>query len=165
MESPESTAPPLLAYPRILDALRIEFARARRYQHPLTCVLIQPDGIDQVDEGAGRGRSDAILQEVVALVRRQIRTSDSIGLYRDRVVLILPHTPVEGARAAAGRFRLALLGHLWPSFPKGPATASVGIAAFDSRRTTLYESILGAAERALEEALASGGDRVTSSSD
>jgi diguanylate cyclase (GGDEF)-like protein len=152
---------PLLTYPQLQNLLRIEFARARRYSYPLSCLVAQVDGIERLRETHGSAFRDEVLSRVVRAIQGQTRTSDSIGLFQERIALIFPHTDVAAARAVAERLREVVARE---SFRAGSVelrvTLSVGIAAFHERGTIFFDSVLKAAEGALAQALAAGGDQV-----
>jgi diguanylate cyclase (GGDEF)-like protein len=98
---------------------------------------------------------------VIRAIQTQARTSDALGLYQERIVLILPHTPLSGATVVAARLREAAARE---AFRAGDAelriTVSAGLAAFQEHGTIFFDSILKAAEAALAQAVAAGGDRV-----
>ena len=152
---------PLLTYPQLQNLLRIEFARARRYSYPLCCLVAQVDGIERLRDLHGSGLRDEIVRRVVAAVRTQTRASDSLGVYQDRIAILLPHTTIEGAGSAAERLRTAVGREV---FRAGGAelrlTVSAGLAAFQERGTIFFDSVLKAAEAALVQAVTAGGDRV-----
>jgi len=152
---------PLLTYPQLQNLLRIEFARARRYSFPLSCLLAQIDGLDRLRDVHGSGFRDDVLQRAVRAAQAHTRTSDTIGVYQDRVALLLPHTPLSGAHRVAERLRAAVAQE---AFRVGGVelhvTVSVGLAGFHDRSTIFFDSVLKAAEGALAQAVAGGGDRV-----
>jgi len=152
---------PLLTYPQIQNLLRIEFARARRYSYPLCCLVAQVDGLDRLREVHGSKLRDEVLGRVIRAIQAQTRTSDTVGLYQDRIALILPHTDPAGARTVAERVRAAAGGQ---DFRMGTTdlrvTVSIGGSAFHERSTIFFDSILKSAEAALAQAIASGGDRI-----
>jgi diguanylate cyclase (GGDEF)-like protein len=159
-----SAQAPLLTYPQLQNLLRIEFARARRYSYPLSCLVGQVDGLDRMREVHGSAFRDEVLRRVVRSMHAQKRASDSLGLYQERLALLLPHTPMAGAHAVAQRLRESIARE---SFKAGATelrvTLSVGLAAFQERGTIFFDSVLKAAEAALAQAVSSGGDRIETS--
>jgi diguanylate cyclase (GGDEF)-like protein len=152
---------PLLTYPQLQNALKTEFARARRYSYPLCCLALQIDGLDRIRDVHGSAPRDQILARVVLLLQTQTRASDSVGLYHDRIALILPHTDVSGAQALAGRIREKIRSEAFKVGAKElHLTLSQGLSTFAERTTIFYDSILKTAESALQAAIASGGDRL-----
>jgi diguanylate cyclase (GGDEF)-like protein len=147
----------LLTCPQILSLLRIEFARARRYSFPLSCLAVAIDG--------ARSREaplrDELLRSLADKARGQLRGSDAIGRWEERLVLVLPHTAADGARAIAERLRgaAARLERVREA-GAAPLTLSVGAATFHERGAIFFDSVLKSAEAALAEAQAEGGDRI-----
>lgn len=152
---------PLLTYPQLQSTLRIEFARARRYAYPLCCLVLQIDGLDRVREAHGSPARDEVLHRIVRLIQGQTRASDSVGLYHDRVAIVLPHTDLSGAEALAERIRERTRSEVVRVAGREMKfTLSVGLSAFNERGTIFYDSILKTAEAALQAALGGGGDRL-----
>jgi PleD family two-component response regulator len=101
------------------------------------------------------------VRRTVQAIRGQTRGSDTIGVWHERIAVLLPHTTLEGALAAGERLRAAVARE---PVRAGAAdlrvTASAGLAAFQERGTIFFDSVLKAAEGALAEALTRGGDRL-----
>ncbi len=152
---------PLLTGAQLQNVLRIEFARARRYSFPLSCMAVLIDGLDRLREVHGSGLHDEVLRRILQTARGQSRTSDAAGFYQDRLVLILPHTAAEGAMAAALRLREAVAAEAFHTERADlRVTVSIGLSTFHDRGTIFYDSILKAAEAAVAAAHAKGGDRI-----
>jgi diguanylate cyclase (GGDEF)-like protein len=152
---------PLLTYPQLQNALKIEFARARRYSYPLSCLVVVVDGLDRIRDVHGSTPRDQILARVVLLLQTRTRASDSVGLYHDRIAVILPHTDETGARSLAERVRERVKAELFRAGAKElHLTVSLGLSSFAERTTIFFDSILKTAEGALQAAVAAGGDRL-----
>ncbi len=162
---PFSTGTPLLAYAQFQNALRIEFGRARRYAFPLSCIAVGLDGIDPLREKFGGSVRDEAFSALVPLIQAQLRASDAIGHYHDRLALLLPHATMEGAGAVADRILAAVAKQ--PFSLGGESmqlTASIGIATLDARATIFFDSLAKAAEAAAVQAALAGGGRVVRAS-
>lgn len=152
---------PLLTYAQFQSALRIEFGRARRYGIPLSCVLFGVDRLDELRDAVGVGARDQVMARLVVLLQGQVRGSDLIAHYNDRLVLLLPHTAAVGARAVAERFLAAVRGEAFAfEGSQRRFTAAAGIAVLESKATLFFDSLQKSAESALTQATAGGGDRV-----
>ncbi|NPA25888.1 MAG: sensor domain-containing diguanylate cyclase [Deltaproteobacteria bacterium] len=82
---------------RTLDEiLPIEFARAQRYDQPLTLVMIDLDDFKTINDTYGHPAGDLVLQETGRLIRENLRRHD-IGLRYggDEFTLILPSTDYQ----------------------------------------------------------------------
>lgn len=137
-----------------------EVGRAVRYRHPLSCFLLQPDGLEAVTQQHGAARGDRVLQDVGAILRHAARPADvvcrlDVGLF----LVITPRLDEKGARAQAEKIRERVARHRFP-VPGGAAltlTASCGIASVAENADTA-EALLSAALESLAAAR-SGGDR------
>ena len=150
---------PLLSYTQFQSALRIEFGRARRYGFPLSCLVVAIDGLADLRDRHGVEARDEVLSRQVSVLKAQLRSSDFVGQFQDRLTLLLPHATSVGARAVAERFQAAARVEPF-NFGGEPrtVTASVGIATLESRATLFFDSLFKSAEQAVSQALAAGAE-------
>jgi diguanylate cyclase (GGDEF)-like protein len=134
----------------------MEVKRAQRYRYPLGVAIVAVDRWREVApalDAAGRAK---LLADLLGLVARSLRTVDLPVLHaRERFLVLMPHTPGEGALLVARRL-CARIGER-PGPPR--VTASAGVASFDGQGTVSLGSLLGQAGRGLERARAEGGGR------
>ena len=145
-----------------------EFARAVRYRHPLSVVLV---GVDHRDDLASTHGEDALARwrgSLAEALRRSLRQIDVVARTgENEVAILLPETTAAGARVVAERAR-GLASHLIvKSRSEGdrkalPFKASVSVGVCDAPRDGLRSSdeFLAAARGALVRAMSGGGDRV-----
>lgn len=89
---------------RFFEDLRREFATARRYDTPLSLLVLDVDGLRQVNEHTGYEAGDRLLLVISELLLTRLRVSDiAARIGGDDFAVILPHTPLDGARTLAGR--------------------------------------------------------------
>ncbi len=140
---------------RFLEAaLERELRRASRFAQELAVVLIDVDSPGD-DEAAG----DLPLREIATVLGQQVRAFDVMGR-RDEsgFLLILPQTGRAGALEVGERMREAVAGHAFGE--AGLAfTVSAGVAAFPGDASSAAD-LMGAANRALDQAREQGGNRV-----
>ena len=75
-----------------------EVSRARRYGHPLACLMLEVDHLVHFNESYGYSCGDGILKTMATLLRAWTRDSDIVARFAGtKMVLLLPETPVEGA--------------------------------------------------------------------
>jgi diguanylate cyclase (GGDEF)-like protein len=136
-------------------ALGREVRRAGRFAQPLALVVIEVDGI----EAFGEAQVSVLLRELATVLGQQVRAFDLLGRRAEGgFLLILPQTDRAGAAEVAERMREAVAGHAFSMAPQG-ITASLGVAAFPSDASEPAD-LLGAAQRALDQAREQGGNRV-----
>ncbi|MEV4613902.1 GGDEF domain-containing protein [Kitasatospora sp. NPDC049258] len=153
-----------------------EIERSRRAEQgegrprPLALLMLEIAGFEAIVAEHGRGRGNAILRDLVQRLSIEIRRSDTLGRYGgEEFLVLLPDTGAQGAVQVAERLCWAVRRHqLLDWSPAGPAprrsaggnglTAAIGISVLpeDGGHAAL---LLRAADRALGEARAAGGDR------
>ncbi|MBV6698668.1 GGDEF domain-containing protein [Kitasatospora aureofaciens] len=153
-----------------------EIERSRRAEHtdqqdgprPLAVLLLEIAGFDAVVAEHGRGRASAILRDLAQRLAMEIRRADTLGRYSgEEFLVVLPDTGADGAAQVAERLVWSVRRHLlldWSSGPREPRpaqgnglTAAVGVAVLPEDGTHAAV-LLRAADRALAEARAAGGD-------
>lgn len=138
-----------------------EFSRAGRYASPLTLIMFDLDHFKSVNDTHGHLGGDAVLVQVAGIIKGALRDSDIAGRYGgEEFGIVLPNTPVDGARVVAERIRNMIQATPVPfDRVQIPVTASLGIAGFS---TTFKdpEDFIAAADAALYEAKESGRNRV-----
>jgi two-component system cell cycle response regulator len=86
------------------EALRREAHRARRYQFPLSLVMLDLDFFKPINDTHGHRVGDGVLQQFVARAGTVFRESDAIHRYGgEEFAVLLPHTAFDGALDAARR--------------------------------------------------------------
>lgn len=146
----------------ILERLRFEAAEARRYDHPVAVLLLDIDGLAEINRHHGLVIGDAVLREVALRLRLRVREADAIGRTGDDAFLaILPHTDERGAAVFADTLRQRI-GHreiLTDAGALSP-TVSIGVAIVRPGTDLDDEDVLANAIEALSSARAAGGDRI-----
>jgi len=151
-----------LGNPRLLDErLCVEEARRARYGTPLTILVMDLDGLKQINDSNGHLTGTAVLRAVGVALRDEIRETDVAFRYGgDEFVVLLPHTGMGDAMAFSER----LLGRIQRLRPCGIAvSASIGVAAFDDALDDSIRAQLGRADAATYAAKRLGGNRIVAS--
>ncbi len=90
---------------------RLEMSRSARYGYPLAAIAFRVVNMEALKKAGGIETVDEVLQILSRQVMKHIRTVDIAGrLGEDTVLLLLPHTPADGAETVAGRMRMHLQG-------------------------------------------------------
>ncbi|MBL8957948.1 MAG: diguanylate cyclase [Myxococcaceae bacterium] len=142
------------------EVLPVELARARSFGQRLSVVLLDIDHFKRINDGFSHLTGDAVLKQVAAVLQRELRTSDLAARYGgEELVLVLPHTSLDGARIAAEKVRAAIAGAAWSQLGPGlKVTASLGVAEARADDTVL--TLVRRADQALYAAKQAGRDRV-----
>ncbi len=153
----------LYNYRYLRTRLEEEFRRAERYAQPLACILVDIDQLGAVNDRRGRSLGDRVLTMTAGKVKSALRDVDVCARFGgDEILVLLPNTHLPGAMIAADRLWDA--GAWALTSEEGDlawdVTVSVGVALFPSPDVHSSESLVRAADRALQEAKAAGGNRV-----
>jgi diguanylate cyclase (GGDEF)-like protein len=131
------------------------FAAAQR-GIPFTIILFDLDGFKQYNDSRGHVAGDEALRtfaRVLLKTTRRMNLSSRWG--GDEFLSLLADTPLEGGRIVAER----VLSEIHQAFPDGSITASAGVARY-RRGMENPARLLAAADRAMYQAKAAGGDCV-----
>jgi diguanylate cyclase (GGDEF)-like protein len=94
---------------RFFEDLRREFGAARRYDSPLSVILLDVDGLRTVNETRGYDAGDRLLLALAELLMTRLRITDiAARIGDDDFAVILPRTPMMGAERLAERISEAL---------------------------------------------------------
>jgi diguanylate cyclase (GGDEF)-like protein len=146
---------------QILHLMKTEFARGRRYEFPVSCILIQVDRLTQLADLHGAKLSETVRRELSKLVSTKTRGADHLGLVSDeRYVLVLPHADEQNAIGVAERIQEAF--GMLEVESGGIAlklTLSIGVASSNDQQTMFFDTILSQAEEAMHSAIEAGGNQ------
>lgn len=92
-----------------MDVLQQSIYLAQRNAQALTVSFIDVDDLKKVNDNYGHSEGDALLQRVVAVLKRHLRKSDSVcRLGGDEFLAVLPDCKKESARAIIDRIETDL---------------------------------------------------------
>ncbi|PSC03029.1 PleD family two-component system response regulator [Alsobacter soli] len=136
---------------------------AQNRGRPLSVLVLDIDKFKSVNDTYGHDAGDDVLREFAQRVRKSLRSPDLVARYGgEELVVVMPNTPLETARAAAERIR-ARVGQEPFAIHKGsssiPVTVSIGIASLD-RLDDTPDSLVKRADQALYRAKEEGRNRV-----
>lgn len=150
---------PVMNQAGIMGVLKVEFSRARRYNCPLACLLLQIDRFEYLRDLYGMEIAQSISDNVVSMVNNNTRLSDFLGKVGERFLLIMPHTDKKGAIITANRIREKLASLEFDISGKMiKVSLSIGLADVSEEDTIFYDAILKRAESSLNKVVNRGGD-------
>jgi two-component system, cell cycle response regulator len=142
--------------------LKAELARAERYAHHVSLVLLDLDNFKMHNDTYGHQEGDRALREVGGIIRSCIRESDSAYRYGgEEFTIILPETDSEAALPVAERL-LTAIGSADFGSAAGDIvrlTASIGVAQW--RVGEDMDALLKRADLAMYKSKREGRNRVT----
>lgn len=137
-----------------LALARVEWARAQRYELPLSLIIIDVDNFKAVNDSYGHAVGDEVLVNLGAILRTSLRSSDILARYGgEEFVLLLPETKPDEATRVAERIRRSV--EKAPHDVFAGATVSAGVSAALGKMEDLDE-LLRTADEALYSAKQSG---------
>jgi diguanylate cyclase (GGDEF)-like protein len=145
------------------EAIRRELERAKRIEKPLCLLMLDLDKFKNVNDHHGHQAGDAVLVEVAAVLRDTCRACDfAARLGGEEFIVLLPHTPKDGAIVAGERIRERVEKLVIPYDKKAlRITVSIGVAEIEDPSRPRTEVIaMRRADDALYEAKEQGRNRV-----
>jgi diguanylate cyclase (GGDEF)-like protein len=142
----------------LAERLQVEAARRVRYGTPLTVVVLDVDGLKQINDAHGHLTGSAVLRSLGDALRAEIRETDvAFRFGGDEFVVLLPHTNLQDGVAFGER----LLGRIRSLRPCAiSVSVSIGVAGSDDSKDGTIQAQLGRADAAAYAAKRAGGDRV-----
>jgi diguanylate cyclase (GGDEF)-like protein len=140
--------------------LNEEVARALRYEHPFSIMMIDIDCFKQVNDTHGHLVGDFVLKRMVRLLEDQIRLTDTLFRYGgEEFILLLPETGQNQVAGVADRLLEAIRSHTFHCDDhRVQITISIGSAMFPEEAVDLT-TLIGLADRRLYNAKKEGRDR------
>lgn len=142
-----------------------EIAMARRYDLPLSVLIIDIDRFKSINDSYGHLEGDMVLHRLAKLVAHTIRETDIVARYGgEEILVIAPNTMVNTAETLAERLRVeiqvaSLLSPGLQTDPPRKVTVSIGVACFDSTMRGSRD-LINRADEALYRAKGGGRNRV-----
>jgi len=141
--------------------LEEEFSRALRYGHPMSCIMIDIDHFKSVNDRYGHKVGDMVLRQFAKLIKKYTRKSDVFARYGgEEFIMLLPHTPLDGAEKEAERLRQHIRQHQFKGLEGQRITASFGISCWPVHKINSPDDLINYADQALFMAKAQGRDRI-----
>lgn len=153
------------------EDLGSRIALSLRGGHPLSLVLLDVDGFQEVNRALGEPAGDELLRRLTSILRYTARRSDLVARTgADTFTVLAPETDADGGVCCANRIRAAVADAAWPH---GPMTVSLGVETFvpdgrgprDAAVDQLASELMERARTALQQAKDAGRDRVVHARD
>lgn len=138
-----------------------EFTRTKRYDLPLSVMMIDADHFKSINDSFGHATGDMVLCQLVAKMSESLRETDVFGrLGGEEFAILLPQTTLAGATVLAERMRENIAA-MSIGTDKGPLhlTVSIGLSA-RSHQTPSFAGMLHEADSAMYRAKEAGRNKV-----
>lgn len=134
---------------------------AARYGGRGAVMVIDIDGLKEVNDKLGHHAGDTVIRRVSEILRERVRATDIVArLSGDEFAVLMPQTDTAGAMQLGEDLRVQVA----ESFPLNSeisgVTISVGITMFGGGHGALAESVLVAADQAMYRAKEEGRNRI-----
>ncbi len=146
-----------------MQRLGHEILEAERGHYPVSIFIFDLDHFKHYNDTQGHQAGDEVLKITGQILREGVRPDDTAARYGgEEFIVILPHTPKDGALQAAEKIRRTVAEYEYAnreSQPLGMVSLSGGVSTFpDDGRTGA--DLIAAADRALYEAKKSGRNKI-----
>ena len=147
------------------DQIDEELQRSKRYNHALSCLLLDLDFFKKVNDTYGHHAGDTVLHTTAQLLREHTRTHDIIARYGgEEFIVLLPETGADQATQLAEHLRMIIENHKFAldDFITIKITTSIGVAGFDAGKIHLVtnaDMLVNLADKALYQAKENGRNR------
>lgn len=138
----------------LMERLQEEVEKAHRYNHPVSCIVLEVDDVNAVEEDMGAAPLDDILVEVAMTLRNESRTYDILARYDGSIfVAVLPYSPLKEAMCYARKIlnQIDSITFNDPCFPT-EAKVSMGVVTCRNSRAEGADQVLGEAMKNLLKA-------------
>ena len=143
----------------VVDAIEKDIRRARRYGTPLSCLMVDLDGFQALNDKYGHLECDSVLRRVADAITASIRDIDIAARYGgDEFCILAPATGLDGAMLLAERLRSAVAGLEAVADRPLFVTVSVGVFCPSTMSQLRPTTLIDCAETALRKAKLTGDD-------
>ncbi|MFZ2814283.1 MAG: diguanylate cyclase [Rhodoferax sp.] len=142
---------------RLEETLANEMERLKRYDHPLSMLILDIDFFKKVNDVHSHHTGDQVLIQLTNVVQSSLRSTDSLTRWGgEEFVVLCPNTTLSTAAMLAERLRERLAKTVFPNV--GQVTVSLGVAECMAAET--WEDWFKRADAALYRAKACGRNQV-----
>jgi diguanylate cyclase (GGDEF)-like protein len=143
---------------RFEQELARHLAHMRRYGPEGAALVLDLDCFKRVNDTFGHAAGDRLLARAASVLRERLRATDVVArLGGDEFAILLPRVDGAGAAAVARSLVETIRAEALTADARG-VTISIGIIAFDEHAPVVPEGVLAAADIAMYDAKAAGGD-------
>jgi len=143
------------------ERIEQEYVRWKRYQAPLSLVVIDIDFFKKINDNYGHMAGDKVLQTLTKLVQKNIRETDLLTRYGgEEFAIIMPDTDQKAAMGVAEKLRIETENCAFHyRDTRVDITISCGITEFKDKNKDNPETVFERADGALYKAKDAGRNR------
>lgn len=127
----------------------------------LVCLMLDIDHFKNINDEFGHDVGDIVLQQVVGVIDRELRSTDILVRYGgEEFVIILSRVDIEQGMQTAERLRAMIEAETMSPLAKGAVTCSLGVTSWLATPDSPIKQFLKEADEALYQAKESGRNQV-----
>ena len=139
-----------------MERLEDEIEKSKRYENPLSVMMIDVDHFKRINDEFGHLSGDAVLKKIASSISTTLRDFDIVGRFGgEEFLVVLPNTAIDDAFSAAERIRKNVENI---KFSKKDISVSVSIGVCQWSGDDL-KNLLSEADRLLYSAKSNGRNR------
>lgn len=145
------------------QVLEMEFKRAKRYDMPLACIILDIDDFKFINDRFGHTSGDFALIKTAYLLKNTIRDTDIVARYGgDEFTIVLPNTDLKDACVVGQKILERFRGYKLKkdSLILGKISLSLGISALPDEKIETHRQMLEYADKAMYRAKEHGKNGV-----
>ncbi|MFC3200868.1 GGDEF domain-containing protein [Alteromonas oceani] len=145
-----------------IERVELELSRAERVSLNLWMLMIDVDNFKEINDTEGHAMGDNVLKAIAGILKSSVRQIDAVGrLGGEEFAILLPDTPLEGARRVAESIRSNIESEVIKGWTDsyGPVTISIGVAKAGINDS--FQALLDKADEALYDSKHSGRNKVS----
>lgn len=152
----------LYNYRHLRQRLNMEFKRARRYQEPLTCIMLDVDHFKSINDTYGHRFGDFVLKKLGYMLRHPLRETDIVARYGgDEFGILVPNTGYQGAFIIAQKIHERITSYAFRyNGTCTNITASLGLASIPDDQVLSPGQLIDFADKALYQVKKNGGNAI-----
>lgn len=142
---------------KLEEILTSELHRAKRYDYLFGIIVINIDGLKDINEKHGHEVGNSLMKEMADILLHHVRYLDTVGRWSEtEYIVVCPETDMQNILVAARHLQMLIEKSKF--FFVGSATASFGVTS--SKRDDTLEDIMKRGYQALALAKTNGKNRV-----
>ena len=143
------------------EVLLRRYAEARRYDSPLSCLMIDLDNFKEINDSFGHHVGDELLVLVALTIASQLRAADVAARFGgDEFVVLLPQTTSQRAEVLGRRVSEKLTAEVGEQLPDVTLSLSIGISSVPEVDSSDPQDLIKSADEALYQAKTAGKNRI-----
>ncbi len=151
----------------LIGKLEEELQRVKRYERPLSIIIIDVDYFKGFNDTHGHILGDKVLRDITQIIENSIRHTDIPARYGgDELIIVLPETKLDGAVTAANKIHARVGEHSFQGKEGESVNMSLSIGVTEAKIANRdediesAEAIIARADQALYESKTKGRNQI-----